>query len=420
MSNPEQTQILRITRRTPGEVERRPQWFSLTQSTMKQLLAVLISAPIIVAILVWAFQALASFLFLLLLAWLMSIAMEPMVLWLIRAGMKRGLASAAVLFGGLLLTVGLIALFGQVFWAQAEQLKDQFPAAVTGAVEWVNGRFGTTFNTEQIYSNLNVTPERLRELAGQFGGGLLGLFGTLVSVIFSAVTILVFAYYLSADSIRLRQTLASFMPPRYQPVLITVWTIAVEKTGGYVVSKLIVALVSSAAYALFFLAIGLNFWLPLGLLVGIVAQFVPIIGTYIGVIIPSLFALLQDPVKVLWIVGFSVVYQQIESYGITPKVSNKTMDIHPAVALGAVFVGVALFGAIGALIGIPVAAAILTIVETFRRRHELLPELEALQADADGGPDDPGEEEIAVEELRADHRRLKAEGRAQDPDLTAR
>ncbi len=418
MTNPEQTQILRITRRTPGEVERRPQWISLTPATIKRLLGVLVAAPLIVLATTWAFHSLSNFLFLLLLAWLLSIAMEPMVLWLIRAGMRRGLASALVLFGGLLVGGGVTALFGQVFWAQAQELKDTFPSAVTSAVSWVNSTFDTTFNTSQIYSALQITPERAAQLAQQYGGGLLGVFGALVTVIFSLVTILVFAYYLSADSIRLRQTLASFLPPRYQPVLVTVWTIAVEKTGGYVVSKLIIALVSSTAYGLFFLVIGLDFWLPLGLLVGIVAQFVPIIGTYIGVIVPSLFALLKDPVDVLWIIGFATVFQQIESYVLTPKVSNKTMDVHPAVALGSVFVGVALFGPIGALIGIPVAAAALTIVETFRRRHELLPELERLQADEDGpyGPDGPEGTDLDVEQLRLEHRELAREAALRDPE----
>jgi hypothetical protein len=64
------------------------------------------------------------------------------------------------------------------------------------------------------------------------------------------------------------------------------------------------------------------------------------------------------------------------------------MDVHPAVALASVFVGVGLFGAIGALIGIPVAAAILTIVDTFRNRHELMPELAALREESNEPDDD--------------------------------
>ena len=371
------------------------------------MVTVLVTAAVSVMVLVWAFHALSSFLFLLLLAWLLSIAMEPMVAWLIRSGVKRGAASAIVLFGMMLLSLGVGALFGQVFVGQAQQLKEAFPGAVSQAVQWVNQTFNTSFNIDQIYANLQLTPERVAQLAQQYGGGLLGVFGTALTVFAQLVTILVFAYYLSADSIRLRQTIGSWLPQRYQPVLLTIWTIAVEKTGGYVVSKLILALLSALFHCLFFWAIQIPFWLPLGVLAGVVGQFVPIIGTYIGVILPALFTLLDQPIKVVYIVIFATIFQQIESYWFTPKVSNKTMDIHPAVALAAVFVGVGLFGPVGALIGIPVMAAALAIIDSLRRQHQLMPELEALQDD-DG--EVPTQEDVVelVAEARASIEREEA------------
>ena len=375
-------------------------WIGLASGSVRRLVTVLVTAAVSVMVLVWAFHALSSFLFLLLLAWLLSIAMEPMVAWLIRSGVKRGAASGIVLFGMMLLSLGVGALFGQVFVGQAQQLKEAFPGAVSQAVQWVNQTFDTSFNVDQIYANLQLTPERVAQLAQQYGGGLLGVFGTALTVFAQLVTILVFAYYLSADSIRLRQVIGSWLPRRYQPVLLTIWTITVDKTGGYVVSKLILALLSALFHCLFFWAIQIPFWLPLGVLAGVVGQFVPIIGTYIGVILPALFTLLDQPIKVVYIVIFATIFQQIESYWFTPKVSNKTMDIHPAVALAAVFVGVGLFGPVGALIGIPVTAAALAIIDSLRRQHELMPELSALQDD-DG--EVPTQEEVVelVAEARA-------------------
>ncbi|HSN05801.1 MAG TPA: AI-2E family transporter, partial [Candidatus Angelobacter sp.] len=82
-------------------------------------------------------------------------------------------------------------------------------------------------------------------------------------------------------------------------------------------------------------------------------------------------------IDVVWIVIFATVYQQVESYVFTPRVSRATMDIHPAVALGSVFVGFAFFGPIGAIIGIPLAAAVIAVLETYAQRHELVPELRA-------------------------------------------
>ena len=85
----------------------------------------------------------------------------------------------------------------------------------------------------------------------------------------------------------------------------------------------------------------------------------------------------DSPWKAVAIIAFSAVYQQIETYFFTPRVSKKTMDVNPAIALAAVFVGAAVWGPLGALIGIPLAAAGVAILDTYTRRYELVPEIRA-------------------------------------------
>ena len=93
---------------------------------------------------------------------------------------------------------------------------------------------------------------------------------------------------------------------------------------------------------------------------GLISQFIPTVGTYLAIALPALIAMLSDqPLDAVWVIIFATVYQQIENYFFAPRISARTMDIHPAVAFGSVIAGAALFGPIGALIGIPVAAAIL-------------------------------------------------------------
>lgn len=385
--------------RTPGHEEnavRRPTWVAITPGSAKRtaVTAILLVAALLLGI--WAFGALSGFLFLLVLSWLLSIAMEPPVVWLMRHGVRpRGLATGLVMLVLLVITGAIVALFGQVFFLQATQLGQTLPGTTASALAWVNEHLNTDIDLTKIQTTLDLTPSKLGELAGRYGGGILGVFGSVLTFLFDLLTILVFAYYLSADSPRLRQTIGSFLNPRYQEVMQTVWQIAVEKTGGYVISKVVLATLSAVFHAAFFWYIDVPFWLPLGLLAGIVGQFIPTIGTYIGILLPALFTVVYNPRNVLWIVLFATVYQQIENYVFTPRISRRTMDVHPAVALGSVFVGAALFGPIGAIIGIPVAAAAITIVDTFRRRHELLPQLQALREDElppeseeDDAPDD--------------------------------
>jgi len=90
------------------------------------------------------------------------------------------------------------------------------------------------------------------------------------------------------------------------------------------------------------------------------------------------------------------MYEHIETYVFTPRVSQKTMDVNPAVALGAVFVGAAIWGPIGAIIGIPLAAAGVSVFDTYKRRYELVPDLQAVAdrttaPEPESGPAETGE-----------------------------
>ncbi len=359
------------------------QWVAISPANTRRTAFIIIVAIVLLWIATWAFQATGSFLLLLLLAWLLSIAMEPVVLLMTKRGMKRGLATGLTMLAMLVVFGALGEMFGSVFVSQLSDLGTQLPSAITSAINWVNSTFQTSFDIAQIQKTLDLTPDKLGELAGRYGGGILGVFGSVLTFLFDALTILVFAYYFSADSPKLRQAIGSWLPQRFQRVFITVWTISVEKTGGYVVSKLVLASLSAVFHVAFFWFIDVPFWLPLGIFAGIVGQFIPTIGTYIGVVLPALFALLTAPINAVWIAIFATIYQQIENYVFTPKISRRTMDVHPAIALGSVIAGAALLGPIGALIGIPIAAVSLSILDTFTHRHELLPELAKLKDEDD-------------------------------------
>ena len=201
-------------------------------------------------------------------------------------------------------------------------------------------------------------------------------------MLFDLVTVVVFGFYFAADGPNFFRTLASWMPQRAQRVFITVSEITIAKTGGYVVSKIVLAALSALFHGIFFFAIGVPYWLPFALFVGITAQFVPLVGTYIGVALARAGHGLR-PVRGRRsrIVAFAAVYQQIETYFFTPRVSKKTMDINPAIALAAVFVGAAVWGPLGALIGIPLAAAGVAIIDTYKRSYELIPDIARVGGD---------------------------------------
>jgi predicted PurR-regulated permease PerM len=364
----------------PESSERAVVTVALDRRSLRWALVMGVAAVLALLAIVWAWGAVAHFAFNILLAWLIAVSFEPVVRWLCDHGFRRGVATAAVAVSGALAVLGCIALFGGVLASQVAELVTALPNLVDEAVGWVNETFGTAIDPTALTATLNITPDQVTGVAGGLAGGLLGgLLGLAVSVagiVFDLVTVVVFAIYLSASAPQIKRFVASWLPPARQVTFIRVWDISVSKAGGFLLSKLVLAAISAVFHIGFFYLIDVPFWLPMGLFAGLVSQFIPTVGTYIGVALPALFAAFTDPWDILWIAVFATAYQQVENYILTPRISTKTMDINSGIALAAVFVGAALFGPIGAVIGIPIVAIVIAVTEAYGRRYALHPIVE--------------------------------------------
>jgi predicted PurR-regulated permease PerM len=133
--------------------------------------------------------------------------------------------------------------------------------------------------------------------------------------------------------------------------------------------------VAAATTAAFLAIVGIPYALPLGLFVGMTGAFIPVVGTYLGGVLVILVAVAQDPVHALWVIGFLIVYQQVENYLLAPHLQSAALDIHPAVAFVSVIVGATLLGAVGALLALPAAAIIQSVASTYLNRNDLIEEL---------------------------------------------
>lgn len=360
----------------PGK-RRMVQLVALEPRFLRRSIALVLIGVIIFQIVTWSFALLAGFIFNLLLAWLLAISIDPIVTSLANRGMRRGVATSIVALVGTIIIGGFLALFGGALAAQIADLVVALPVLVLDLVGWFNDTFGANVNPNELITNLNLTTDQITEIASSLAGGIFGVIFSVFGIVFSLLTILVFSFYFSADSPRIKRFIAGWLPHGQQIVFINIWDISVRKAGGFVISKFALAITSAAAHVAFFYLIDVPYWLPMGIFAGFVSQFIPTVGTYLGIILPGLFAAFEQPIDVVWIVLFATVYQQFENYVLTPRISTATMDINSGVALGSVFVGAALFGPIGAIIGIPLVAIIIAILEAYGHRYELHPEVVA-------------------------------------------
>lgn len=346
-----------------------------TPKVLRRLAIALILTIATLKVVEWFFFGTRHFLFLLLLAWLFAIGMEPAVGWLARHNVRRGYGTALVMLGLLLAVTLFFAAFGSLLIEQVVNLAEALPDTVTKTIDWVNQTFSTNIDPNSLTSGLQLSSSNVADWTQRVGLGIFGFVTSLVGIVFDFFIVLLFAFYFSADGPRLRRFLASWLPPEPQRVVNNVWEVAIRKTGGYVASRLILAIIAAAFTSVFLLILDIPYWLPLGIWTGVVSQFIPTLGTYLGGALPALFAFTVSVTDGIAVIIFVLVYQQVENYFLAPRISNKTMAIHPAVAFGSVLVGGSLGGALGALIAIPIAASIQSLIETYGRRYELIPEL---------------------------------------------
>jgi predicted PurR-regulated permease PerM len=135
-----------------------------------------------------------------------------------------------------------------------------------------------------------------------------------------------------------------------------------SRVGGFVLGNLVTSVVSGVLTTVWLAIFGVPYAVLLGLLVAIL-DLIPMVGSTIGGIIVSLVALSKGIPIAVATAGFYIAYRLIEDYLLTPRVMRHTVSISAGVTIVAVLIGGTLLGLIGAVIAIPVAAAIHLLLE---------------------------------------------------------
>jgi len=315
--------------------------------------------------------ALRSLIVILLVSLFLSFAIEPAVNWMERKGLRRGLGTF-LMFLAMAVALGTFAFFmGSLFADQVVELIDRVPAYIEQVQDWANRTFDLELDFDELVAEFQEGG-RAQQVATDLAGNIYEISTTILGTIFQVLTVMLFTFYLVADGPRLRRGICSTLPEQAQREVLKIWEIAIAKTGGYIYSRALLALFSSIFHWVAFEIIGVPYSLPLALWVGIMSQFIPVVGTYLAGALPILIGLLHDPITALWILIVVMVYQQIENYWLLPRVSAHTMELHAAVAFGAVIAGSAVLGVVGALLALPVAATVQAFVSTYLSRHDVV------------------------------------------------
>ena len=309
---------------------------------------------------------------LLLVSLFLAFAIEPGVNKLEARGWKRGRATIGIVLSVVVLCSAFLALFGTLVASQVADLLQNSEKYVNESVSFVNDTFNTKIDPREVNDKISDPNGPVQRFIDSQQDRVITLSVQALGALLQVFSVLLFTYYIVADGPKLRRALCSRLSPERQRSVLDGWEIAVNKTGGYLYSRALLALLSSFFHWIAFQAIGTPAPIAMALWVGVVSQFLPVVGTYVAGVLPVVLSFVNHPASALFVIGFIVVYQQVENYLFSPRITARTMELHAALAFGSAIAGAAVLGPVGAVLALPAAAMIQAIASEWGTRHEVI------------------------------------------------
>ncbi len=300
-----------------------------------------------------------SILVLVVIALFVAVSLDPAVRWLVKKGVRRSFAVTIVI-------VFVLAMFGVFIWSIVPPLVDQGGKLFSDLPGYLKTLSKESRAVREITDRYNLT-DRLTALVGELpaklAGGALGFVQKFFSAVLSTLTVLVLTIYFMADMPRMRRGLVRLFPHRRRPQVAEIVNVVVDKVGGYMIGNLIISLFAGVSTFLCLELARVPFALPLAVTVAI-TDLIPMIGATLGAAIcvgVSAFTVDIWPGAVIVLIFF-IMYQQVENYLIAPRVLRNTVDLSAVAVLLVALIGGSVLGVVGAIMAIPIAAAVKVVV----------------------------------------------------------
>lgn len=334
-----------------------------------------IGAILLTMALLGAARAASGLLTMVALSFFLSLALDPAVRSLrTRYGWRRGAAVGVIYVAGLAFISFLVYILVPAIGQLAARVADNGDEWVAQLNAWTSQNLRFPIDGD-VGAGVVGAGERTGEFAANAFGRLAGIATGGISLIFNLATIAMFTFYFTSDAPRIKRAVLRLFIPAAQQRIGWTWDQAIVQTGGYFYSRMILMAINSAGFLLTMVVVGVpvSLAVPLAVFGGFVSVFIPAIGTYIGAAIPILITLaVQGLVPGLAVLGYALVYQQLENYVLSPRISAGTMSLNGGVAFGAALAGGAIAGPVGAFVALPVAALVSATISNYVKSHDVV------------------------------------------------
>lgn len=283
--------------------------------------------------------------------------LDPMVAWLHRR-MPRPLAVLLVILLGLLLTAGVADLVVPVLVREITALVNALPhyfKELNDKSSFI-GRFNDRYHVERTIG------DALTKRSSSIATGILGVGRAVLGALASTVVVMVVSIYLLFDMPRFKRLIYGLAPRSRRARTVLLGDQIFAKVGGYLLGNIVISVVTGLGTWVWCVIFGVPFPLLLAVLVALF-DLVPVVGSTIGGIIVAGVSLTVSLPVAIATVGFYLLYRFLEDYLLAPRIMRRTVDVPGLVTVVATLIGGVLLGIIGALVAIPVAAAVKLLLE---------------------------------------------------------
>lgn len=298
-------------------------------------------------------SAVSSILVLLGVAFFLALGLEPATSWFVNHKLPRWAATTLVFVIFLALLGGFIAAAIPPLAEQANQLIASAPHYLEQAQDHSSaiGRLNERFHLQQ----------RITDTVNSSGGSLVADVVSAGSIVFGALAniliVIVLTVYFLVDLPRIRTTLYRLVPNTRRPRAILIGDEVFAKVGAYVLGNVLISIIAAVGTTIWLTVFDVPYPLLLGIFVGLL-DLVPVVGsTVAGVVVAAVALAVSFPVCIATIVFF-VVFRLAEDYLLVPRIIGRAVNVPALTTVVAVLFGAALLGVVGALVAIPVAAAV--------------------------------------------------------------
>ncbi|HEY8654392.1 MAG TPA: AI-2E family transporter [Dermatophilaceae bacterium] len=300
---------------------------------------------------------------LLIVAFFMTLALNPLVEALNRRGLRRPI-SVTIVF------VGLVAVFTALGFVVVPPVAQQGGLLADNAPRYLDNLLTNQFvqNFDSHYHVLDKLRVELEKLVTDgnfmsgFFGGVVGAGKALASGFFAFLTVLVLTLYFLSSLPKVKEAAYGMVPSSRRPRFISLSEEIMRRVGSYAIGQVAVATINATCSWVMMSIVGIRYAAVLAVVVGFLGL-IPMVGASLGAAVVCLVAVFDDPTKAVIALVYYIAYQQLENYVVAPRIMQRTVSVPGAVTVVAALAGATLLGILGALLAIPVAAGLLLIYE---------------------------------------------------------